>query len=118
MACGVSALLVGTTPLVSLFSAFSIMALYAGLSVHLSNHFKMPSYPVRGKGLNKRITETEFNRRMEIEAKMAEDKRLDEERKQAEAERTVKKKADTDEKKFITQGAVKKPVIKRRGRGF
>ncbi|KAL6908720.1 pre-mRNA splicing factor ATP-dependent RNA helicase prp16 [Trichoderma evansii] len=79
-------------------------------------------YSIKEKGYSirdKRITETEFNRKMEIEAKMAEDKRLDEERKQAEAERSVKKKADnTDEKKIITQGAVRKPVIKRRGRGF
>ncbi|KAK1250108.1 hypothetical protein MKX08_010111 [Trichoderma sp. CBMAI-0020] len=47
-------------------------------------------YSIKEKGYSirdKRITETEFNRKMEIEAKMAEDKRLDEERKQAEAER-------------------------------
>jgi pre-mRNA-splicing factor ATP-dependent RNA helicase DHX38/PRP16 len=78
-------------------------------------------YSIKEKGYSirdKRITETEFNRKMEIEAKMAEDKRLDEERKLAEAERTVKKKSDKDEKKFTVQGAVKKPVIKRRGRGF
>ncbi|KAL7927907.1 pre-mRNA splicing factor ATP-dependent RNA helicase prp16 [Trichoderma austrokoningii] len=80
-------------------------------------------YSIKEKGYSirdKRITETEFNRKMEIEAKMAEDKRLDQERKQAEAERSVKKKkADSaDEKKVITQGAVRKPVIKRRGRGF
>ncbi|KAL7901127.1 pre-mRNA splicing factor ATP-dependent RNA helicase prp16 [Trichoderma sp. SZMC 28014] len=79
-------------------------------------------YSIKEKGYSirdKRITETEFNRKMEIEAKMAEDKRLDEERKQTEAERSHKKKADnTDEKKIITQGAVRKPVIKRRGRGF
>jgi len=79
-------------------------------------------YSIKEKGYSirdKRITETEFNRKMEIEAKMAEDKRLDEERKQAEAERSLKKKVDNaDEKKIITQGAVRKPVIKRRGRGF
>ena len=78
-------------------------------------------YSIKEKGYSvrdKRITETEFNRKMEIEAKMAEDKRKHEERKQAEAERTTTKKIGADGKKFVTQGAVKKPVIKRRGRGF
>ncbi|KAI6781039.1 Pre-mRNA-splicing factor ATP-dependent RNA helicase-like protein [Emericellopsis cladophorae] len=78
-------------------------------------------YSIKEKGYSvrdKRITETEFNRKMEIEAKMAEDKRRDEDRKYAEEERTVKKKIGSDGKKFVTQGAVKKPVIKRRGRGF
>lgn len=79
-------------------------------------------YSVKEKGYSarhKRITETEFNRKMEIEAKMAEDKQREEDRQQAEEERAVvKKKAPSDSKKFVTQGAVKKPVIKRRGRGF
>ena len=79
-------------------------------------------YSVKEKGYSarhKRITETEFNRKMEIESKMAEDKRRDEEKKEVEAERaTKKKKVGSDGKKFVTQGAVRKPVIKRRGRGF
>ena len=78
-------------------------------------------YSIKEKGYSirdKRITETEFNRKMEIEAKMAEDKRREEERQLAEAERSVTKKIGVDGKKFVTQGAVKKPVIKRRGRGF
>ncbi|KOS19747.1 Pre-mRNA-splicing factor ATP-dependent RNA helicase prp16 [Escovopsis weberi] len=79
-------------------------------------------YSVKEKGYSirdKRITETEFNRRMEIEAKMADDKRREEERRLDEEERTTKKKsAGSRDKKFITQGAVKKPVMKRRGRGF
>lgn len=79
-------------------------------------------YSVKEKGYSarhKRITETEFNRKMEIEAKMAEDKQREEDRLQAEEERAVvKKKTATDGKRFVTQGAVKKPVIKRRGRGF
>ncbi|KAM4055089.1 helicase associated (HA2) domain-containing protein [Hirsutella rhossiliensis] len=79
-------------------------------------------YSVKEKGYSareKRITETEFNRKMEIEAKMAEDKRRQAEREQAEAERaTAKKKVGHDGKKFVTQGAVKKPVARRRGRGF
>lgn len=79
-------------------------------------------YSVKEKGYSareKRITETEFNRKMEIEAKMAEDKLRQTEREQAEAERaTAKKKVGDDGKKFVTQGAVKKPVARRRGRGF
>lgn len=79
-------------------------------------------YSVKEKGYSirdKRITETEFNRKMEIEAKMADDKRRDTELKQAEADRAVaKKKTVGDAKKFVTQGAVRKPVAKRRGRGF
>lgn len=80
-------------------------------------------YSVKEKGYSardKRITETEFNRKMEIEAKMADDKRKDEERKQMEEERGQKKKTNvgTNGKKFVTQGAVKKPVMKRRPRGF
>ncbi|KAK3181390.1 DEAH-box RNA helicase prp16 [Lecanicillium sp. MT-2017a] len=79
-------------------------------------------YSIKEKGYSarhKRITETEFNRKVEIEAKMAEDKRREEERLQAEEERAhATKKSAGKEKKFVTQGAVKKPVIKRRGRGF
>ncbi|UNI14744.1 RNA helicase [Purpureocillium takamizusanense] len=80
-------------------------------------------YSIKEKGYSareKRITETEFNRKMEIEAKMADDKRREELRRQAEEERATKKKVGgpADGKKFVTQGAVKKPVIKRRGRGF
>ncbi|VUC20537.1 unnamed protein product [Clonostachys rosea] len=78
-------------------------------------------YSIKEKGFSsrdKRITETEFNRKMEIEAKMEEDRQREEDRKQAEVEKTTKKKATISGKKFVTQGAVKKPVIKRRGRGF
>ncbi|KAI1383342.1 P-loop containing nucleoside triphosphate hydrolase protein [Hypoxylon trugodes] len=79
-------------------------------------------YSVKEKGYSareKRITETEFNRKMEIEAKMAEDKKRYEEQKEQEEERAAKKPAASKgEKKIITSGAVKKPVIKRKGRGF
>ncbi|EFQ28829.1 helicase associated domain-containing protein [Colletotrichum graminicola] len=80
-------------------------------------------YSVKEKGYSvrdKRITETEFNRKMEIEAKMAEDKKREEDRLEAEKERSAKKKPGTvavGGKKIITHGAVRKPVIKRRGRG-
>ncbi|KAI0176418.1 P-loop containing nucleoside triphosphate hydrolase protein [Hypoxylon sp. FL1284] len=79
-------------------------------------------YSIKEKGYSareKRITETEFNRRMEIEAKMAEDKQRYEEQKKQEEERAAKKPAGADKgKKIIQSGAVKKPVIKRKGRGF
>ncbi|EON97291.1 putative pre-mrna-splicing factor atp-dependent rna helicase prp16 protein [Phaeoacremonium minimum UCRPA7] len=79
-------------------------------------------YSVKEKGYSardKRVTETEFNRKMEIEAKMAEDKRRDEERQKAEEEKMIKKAAPVNRaKKIVTSGAVKKPLVKRRGRGF
>ncbi|GKT40091.1 pre-mRNA-splicing factor ATP-dependent RNA helicase prp16 [Colletotrichum spaethianum] len=81
-------------------------------------------YSVKEKGYSvrdKRITETEFNRKMEIEAKMAEDKKREEDRLEAEKERSAKRKTGTvvaaGGKKIVTHGAVRKPVIKRRGRG-
>ncbi|CCF39391.1 helicase associated domain-containing protein [Colletotrichum higginsianum] len=81
-------------------------------------------YSVKEKGYSvrdKRITETEFNRKMEIEAKMAEDKKREEDRLEAEKERSAKKKSGlvtaAGGKKIVTHGAVRKPVIKRRGRG-
>ncbi|KAI0143627.1 P-loop containing nucleoside triphosphate hydrolase protein [Xylariaceae sp. FL1272] len=79
-------------------------------------------YSVKEKGYSareKRITETEFNRKMEIETKMAEDKRRHEEKLKMEEERVTKKPASADKgKKIVQSGAVRKPVIKRKGRGF
>jgi pre-mRNA-splicing factor ATP-dependent RNA helicase DHX38/PRP16 len=79
-------------------------------------------YSVKEKGYSrrdKRVTETEFNRKMEIEAQMAEDKRRDDEKKKlVEAERTAKKSVPANLKKVVVSGAVRKPVVKRFGRGF
>ncbi|KAI1338558.1 P-loop containing nucleoside triphosphate hydrolase protein [Xylariaceae sp. FL0016] len=79
-------------------------------------------YSIKEKGYSvreKRITETEFNRKMEIEAKMADDKRKYDEQQKAEQERSTKKPAVVEKgKKIVQSGAVKKPVIKRKGRGF
>ncbi|KAL2756917.1 hypothetical protein ACRALDRAFT_2121403 [Sodiomyces alcalophilus JCM 7366] len=81
-------------------------------------------YSIREKGYSvreKRFTETEFNRKMEIEAKMAEDKQREEERLQDEAERREAKRksgAASTGKKFITKGAVRKPVVRRPRRGI
>ncbi|EGS23320.1 pre-mRNA splicing factor ATP-dependent RNA helicase prp16-like protein [Thermochaetoides thermophila DSM 1495] len=85
-------------------------------------------YSIKEKGYSvreKRITETEFSRRMEIEAQMAEDRKRAEEKKRQEEEeeeeglqlsRKGKKKAG--EKKVVRVGAVVKPVRKRGGIGF
>jgi pre-mRNA-splicing factor ATP-dependent RNA helicase DHX38/PRP16 len=80
-------------------------------------------YSVKEKGYSareKRITETEFNRKMEIEAQMAADKQKEEDRLRAEAESSIKKAVNgtKEAKKIVTSGAVKKPVIKRKARGF
>ncbi|KAG6191777.1 hypothetical protein E4U27_004212 [Claviceps purpurea] len=84
-------------------------------------------YSVKEKGYSarhKRIKETEFNRKMEIETQMAEDKRRDEERKKAEEERAIPRggmgaRGNVEGgKKFIVRGAVKKPVAKKRGGPF
>ncbi|TGJ82270.1 hypothetical protein E0Z10_g6488 [Xylaria hypoxylon] len=79
-------------------------------------------YSVKEKGYSareKRVTETEFNRKIEIETKMAEDKKRQEEKQKTEEERSVKKPVIVEKtKKIITSGAVKKPVLKRKGRGF
>ncbi|KAI0136419.1 P-loop containing nucleoside triphosphate hydrolase protein [Xylariales sp. AK1849] len=80
-------------------------------------------YSVKEKGYSareKRITETEFNRKMEIEAQMAADKQREQDRLRDEQETKNKKPvvADKTVKKVITSGAVKKPVIKRKARGF
>ncbi|KAG6041295.1 hypothetical protein E4U41_005123 [Claviceps citrina] len=100
-------------------------------------------YSVREKGYSarhRRVRETEFNRRMEIETAMAQDRRRDQERRLAEEERagaaTNKNKNNSgsgstfssssskmgppcgDGQKFIVRGAVKKPVVRRRPRPF
>ncbi|KAI0974484.1 P-loop containing nucleoside triphosphate hydrolase protein [Xylaria arbuscula] len=78
-------------------------------------------YSVKEKGYSareKRVTETEFNRKIEIETKMAEDKRRQEEQQRTEEEKSVRKPAPEKAKKIITSGAVKKPALKRKGRGF
>ncbi|CZS94766.1 hypothetical protein WAI453_013434 [Rhynchosporium graminicola] len=79
-------------------------------------------YSVKEKGYSareKRVTETEFNRKMEIEAQMAEDKLREQKRLENESMKTVKKPLiGTALKKVASHGAVKRPVGKRPGRGF
>ncbi|KKA30444.1 hypothetical protein TD95_000623 [Thielaviopsis punctulata] len=83
-------------------------------------------YSVKEKGYSvhqKRFTETEFNRKMEIEAQMARDKKAAEDRKAAEEARVAKKTVGPGggaaAKKVVQHGAVRKPVTKKRfGRPF
>jgi pre-mRNA-splicing factor ATP-dependent RNA helicase DHX38/PRP16 len=78
-------------------------------------------YSVKEKGYSareKRVTEVEFNRKMEIEAQMAEDKLNEEKRLANETLKTAKKPASSVVKKVASHGAVRKPVVKRAGRGF
>ncbi|KAH6663452.1 pre-mRNA-splicing factor ATP-dependent RNA helicase prp16, partial [Verticillium dahliae] len=95
-------------------------ALYAGhppdyIVYHESSRPGEKGYSMR----DKRITETEFNRKMEIETQMADDRRRQQEQMAAEQERDSRKKTLSGPvKKVVTQGAVKKPVIKRKGRNF
>lgn len=81
-------------------------------------------YSVKEKGYSareKRVTEHEFNRKMEIEAKMAEDKEREVQRvtSLAETPRTVVRRPATSAiKRIATQGSVKRPMTPRHGRGF
>ncbi|TAQ89022.1 hypothetical protein B7494_g2667 [Chlorociboria aeruginascens] len=78
-------------------------------------------YSVKEKGYSareKRVTEVEFNRKMEIEAKMAEDKAREEKRLENEELKLVRKPVMAAIKKVSSQGAVRKPMARRPGRGF
>ena len=81
-------------------------------------------YSIKEKGYsarNKRVTEHEFNRKMEIEAQMAEDKEREAQRiaKLEDTSRTpVKQPVTSAIKRIATQGAVKRPLTPRVGRGF
>ncbi len=78
-------------------------------------------YSVKEKGYSareKRVTEVEFNRKMEIEAKMAVDKQREAERLNGEALKMVKKPSEAVVKKVASHGAVRRPIVKRAGRGF
>lgn len=69
----------------------------------------------------KRVTEHEYNRKMEIEAQMAEDKEREAQRiaKAADVPRlAVSRPATAAIKRVATQGAVKRPLTPRVGRGF
>lgn len=79
-------------------------------------------YSIKEKGYSardKRITEVEFNRKAELEAKMAEDKEREARRlAQEDSGPVVKKIQPSGLKKVATEGAVIRPVAPRRRRGF
>ena len=78
-------------------------------------------YSVKEKGYSareKRVTEVEFNRKMEIEAKMAEDKLREEQRLEQESLKLVKAPLQVAKPKSKPHGAVRRPPGKRPGRGF
>ena len=66
------------------------------------------------------MTEQEFSRKMEIETKMAEDKEREVQRiaKAEELGIAVKRPATSAVKRVATQGAVRRPLTPRVGRGF
>ena len=80
-------------------------------------------YSIKEKGYStreKRVTEHEFNRKMEIETKMAEDKEREEERiaKAVNGTQLKQRPATSVVKKISKQGAVRRPLTPRVGRGF
>ena len=91
-------------------------------------------YSVKEKGYSardKRVIETDFNRRMEIEAQMSLDKLRQDEQNRADEEREKKKEAEAvngvakigsaagaGPKRIVVHGAVRKPIAKKRGRGL
>ncbi|EHL03375.1 P-loop containing nucleoside triphosphate hydrolase [Glarea lozoyensis ATCC 20868] len=79
-------------------------------------------YSVKEKGYSareRRVTEVEFSRKMEIEEGMARDRRVEEERVGREEGRLVKKVEALEVKKKVrSAGAVKKAPARRAGRGF
>lgn len=80
-------------------------------------------YSLKEKGYSareKRVTEHEFNRKMEIEAQMAEDKEREAQRiaKANELAEVKVKRPMTAVRRVATQGAVKRPLTPKIGRGF
>ena len=84
-------------------------------------------YSIKEKGYSareKRVTEHEFNRKMEIEAQMAEDKEREAQRvaraeeKEGTGRKDAKRPMTSAVKRIATQGAVKRPLTPRVGRGF
>ena len=82
-------------------------------------------YSIKEKGYSareKRITEHEFNRKMEIETKMAEDKTREDQRIAKAAEvgpaSVIPKRPATTTVKRVASSVVKRPQTPRIGRGF
>lgn len=79
-------------------------------------------YSVKEKGYSardKRVTEMEFNRKAELEAKMAEDKEREAQRIAQEENGPIVRRPKTAVlKRMATQGSVRRPMTPRTGRGF
>ncbi|KAL9607828.1 MAG: hypothetical protein Q9167_007291 [Letrouitia subvulpina] len=80
-------------------------------------------YSLKEKGYSareKRVTEHEFNRKMEIEAQMAEDKEKEAQRlaKANEGAKPLARPLTSAVRRVATQGAVRRPMTPRVGRGF
>lgn len=82
-------------------------------------------YSIKEKGYSardKRVTETEFNRKAELEAKMAEDREREAARLAREQEKgvrsAVRRPVTSAVKRVATQSAVRRPTTPRIGRGF
>jgi len=77
---------------------------------------------VKEKGYSareKRVTEHEFSRKMEIETQMAEDKEREAQRTARAAEKaTIVRPMSSAVRRVATQGTVKRPATPRIGRGF
>ena len=83
-------------------------------------------YSIKEKGYSareKRVTEHEFNRKMEIEAKMAADKEREAQRlakisENGKTSSVVKRPATSAVRRLGTNGVVKRPLTPKVGRGF
>ena len=80
-------------------------------------------YSIKEKGYSardKRVTEMEFNRKTELEAQMREDQAREARRLELEEEKKAVRKGVevTNGIKVVKRGAVRKPVVGRKGRGF
>jgi len=97
------------------------MSTVTAVDAHWLADFGGVFYSVKQKGYSaktKRTTEAEFNRRVEIEAKMAEDRAREKERlANEETKQALARKPMSSTVKKVSLSAVKKPTIPRR-RGF
>jgi pre-mRNA-splicing factor ATP-dependent RNA helicase DHX38/PRP16 len=99
------------------------MSCVTAVDPHWLAHMGGVFYSVKEKGYSardRRITEREFSRKAELEAQMVADREREEARLEKESLRPKvdEKKVDARVKKVASVGEVKKPVVKRRGRGF
>ena len=78
-------------------------------------------YSIKEKGYSardKRVTELEFNRRIEIEEQMAEDREKEKKAREAEEVAATVRKSGEAVKKTVINGSVIRPVVARRGRRY